>query len=310
MTKLLRIGIPTYNRGKLVLKLLEYIKGELNLFLTTEIEIVVSDNASEDDTQQIVENFKKANPWFTYQRNNSNIGGPKNIFNMALESDAKFTWIVGDDDLLLPGLLMEVVTILKKHENLSWLFLNHGCIQLETNEIYREVAFSKNFGYQTDGRKVATDIFLESGTSLMFITSSILRTEYLKNTLQLKNSDKYELPLEWSFYSASMGPVYLMDKVYIYVLWGRITWKDDYYKVIYNGVLNTLNNLHDYSYSEEQINKMARTVIATFQWRQIKNLFSDNGFSFKLFKYYNINLVISLIIILKKKFLFKLKKII
>ena len=49
MPPLLTIGIPTYNRAKFLRRLLEQLRTEL-AGLDGQVEVLVSDNASTDDT--------------------------------------------------------------------------------------------------------------------------------------------------------------------------------------------------------------------------------------------------------------------
>ena len=95
--KLLSICIPTYNRS-------EYLRECLSSVLTSVaghergIEIVISDNASTDDTVDIIHSFQINYPWIRCYRNNENIGGDRNIYLVATMALGEYLWIFGDDD--------------------------------------------------------------------------------------------------------------------------------------------------------------------------------------------------------------------
>ena len=50
MSTLLSICIPTFNRSHKVCRLLDFVHDELLLISNADIEIIVADNASDDDT--------------------------------------------------------------------------------------------------------------------------------------------------------------------------------------------------------------------------------------------------------------------
>jgi len=78
---LLSICIPTYNRWHLISQVIESIINE-KMFQNWNIEIVISDNDSNDNTFQIVSNYKNKFKNIKYHKNNKNIWGMPNI-NLA-----------------------------------------------------------------------------------------------------------------------------------------------------------------------------------------------------------------------------------
>jgi len=102
MSKLLSICVPTYNRAsyleKGLLAIFRAIQGYEN-----EIEVRVSDNNSQDNTQEVLEKFKKEFPHLIYSKNSQNIGAERNNAKLVAESQGEFIWIVGDDDIVLPN---------------------------------------------------------------------------------------------------------------------------------------------------------------------------------------------------------------
>lgn len=97
MTVTLSICIPTYNRS-------EYLRECLGSVLTSiagherDTEIVISDNASTDDTGDVVRAFQETHPWIRYHRNEQNIGGERNFYLLATLAQGENIWIFGDDD--------------------------------------------------------------------------------------------------------------------------------------------------------------------------------------------------------------------
>ena len=92
---LITIAIPTYNRADLYLK--QAIQCALNQTYSN-VEIVISDNCSMDNTETVVKNFK--DPRIRYFRQEKNIGGNNN-FNFCLDqAKGEYFLLLMDDDLI------------------------------------------------------------------------------------------------------------------------------------------------------------------------------------------------------------------
>jgi len=79
---LLSICIPTYNRSGYLKRCIDSIIRSAKDLSEEEIEIVISDNASTDDTPNVVQYYLNQYKWIKYERNEENIGD--NNFPLAL----------------------------------------------------------------------------------------------------------------------------------------------------------------------------------------------------------------------------------
>lgn len=107
---LLTIAIPTYERAPYLEVCLAQIFKQVNA--SDRIEVLVSDNASTDSTESVVSNFTNAGKAITYIRNDHNIGSDRNIAQCFEKATGKYVLILGDDDVLLPGAVEKIVTVL------------------------------------------------------------------------------------------------------------------------------------------------------------------------------------------------------
>ena len=91
---LLTIAIPTYNRA-------EILKQKLSFLFSTIDEnclILISDNASEDNTTDIVKPFMEQFSNIAYHRNTTNLGYDANVLKCVELSTTDYVWILSDDD--------------------------------------------------------------------------------------------------------------------------------------------------------------------------------------------------------------------
>lgn len=108
---LLSIGLPVYNGER-------YLAEILDCFLTQtfqDFEIIVCDNASNDQTAAICRAFRERDPRVRYHRNAKNLGAIPN-FNKVFELSTTplFKWIA-HDDLYHPRYLESCVRILDEN---------------------------------------------------------------------------------------------------------------------------------------------------------------------------------------------------
>ena len=98
----LTIGLPVYNSERYVAESIESLLGQSY----TDFELIISDNASTDDTPGICERYAKQDSRIRYHRQPANIGlAPNHNFCAEQASGELFKWAAGDDlyhrDLLL-----------------------------------------------------------------------------------------------------------------------------------------------------------------------------------------------------------------
>jgi glycosyltransferase involved in cell wall biosynthesis len=111
----LSILIPTYNRAQKLIRMLENIETEIaRSDAANFLEVIVSDNASPDETKIAVEEFIPNGYKIRYFRQDVNVGFDRNIKFLYEQAKGDYVWYVSDDDILLPGAMQEVVNGLKE----------------------------------------------------------------------------------------------------------------------------------------------------------------------------------------------------
>lgn len=129
---LLTIAIPTYNRASYLDLCLRRIGEEIASLSAGQrclVKVYVSDNASPDDTPKVVARYQGRHPGvFEAVRNSKNIGADFNIAQCYESAVTPYVWIIGDDDVLLPGGLGMVIDSLNKDE-IDILYVNNYWFQ-------------------------------------------------------------------------------------------------------------------------------------------------------------------------------------
>ena len=119
MSKLLTIGIPTYNRSSKLAKLLYFLEDEIYASnCESAVEVIVSDNCSSDNTESVVENYIQQNQCkyiFKYNRNDKNLGLVNNVLKIYEFAEGNYVWVMGDDDIYHSGIIAKVLSEVKKN---------------------------------------------------------------------------------------------------------------------------------------------------------------------------------------------------
>ena len=101
--------IPTYNRASYLRETLGYIIDQAD----DSIEIVISDNASSDNTEEVVKEAKLRFPNITYFRWPENMGADRNYLKTVELARGDYCWFMGSDDGIKKGALKKVLEELK-----------------------------------------------------------------------------------------------------------------------------------------------------------------------------------------------------
>jgi len=118
----LSICIPTYNRAQHLSNCLQSLIS-MRKPEGFQFEICISDNGSNDNTKEVVNNAKKEIR-INYNRNESNLGIARNFLKVVSMAKGEFVWLIGDDDLLLPHSLETLEVLFNNHKTVNFFYIN------------------------------------------------------------------------------------------------------------------------------------------------------------------------------------------
>ena len=104
----LSICIPTYNRAAFLGEALDSVIRQA----TDEVEIVVSDNASTDNTEALVREYQARFPRIRYHKNPENLGADRNFLKVVELGEGEYCWLLGSDDALAEGAIAAMLPLL------------------------------------------------------------------------------------------------------------------------------------------------------------------------------------------------------
>lgn len=198
---LLTIAIPTYNRSGCLAQLLEFLAPQLAG--ETRVELLISDNASPDDTPEVVASFQARGTELTYSRNETNIGSDANFIRCYEMARGEYVWIFGDDDIIVPGGLQEVLSRLETGDFELLFVRTKGFSGRYEHSAASEIAHKIKVFSRPE------DFALYAYAGLTFISSNIIRKAALE---RLPHGDFHKLigtnlaQLSYTFSMLSANP--------------------------------------------------------------------------------------------------------
>ena len=105
------IGLAVYNGERFLEEAIDSILGQTY----TDFELIISDNASTDRTEEICRRYAANDARIRYVRNKKNIGGANNENQTYALAQGKYFRLAADDDVCAPELLARCTAILDKH---------------------------------------------------------------------------------------------------------------------------------------------------------------------------------------------------
>lgn len=164
--KLLTIAIPTYNRAIYLHDCLFHLTNQLNIN-SQEIDIIVSDNCSTDNTQEVVEKYIQIGYKIDYIKNETNKGADFNIAQCYQLAKTTFVLPLGDDDYFVENSIKTILEVIQNNTKSGVIHI-HGLKNNKEKKLFNE--YTK-----------AIDFIEKINYWITFISGNIVNKNYIKN---------------------------------------------------------------------------------------------------------------------------------
>ncbi|HEY3853762.1 MAG TPA: glycosyltransferase family 2 protein [Verrucomicrobiae bacterium] len=125
-TPYLSICIPSYNGARFLERVLEALLPQ-TLEANGQVEVIVIDDDSTDNTGEVVENVRKHGP-VRYIRNPTNLGIARNIVSGPVQhASGEYVWVWSEHCLIFPGALRKILQLLSIRRRLDVIYVNFRC---------------------------------------------------------------------------------------------------------------------------------------------------------------------------------------
>ena len=234
---LLSICIPTRNREKYLRECLDSIINQEG-FDEEKIEIVISDNASSDNTTELVKQYQKKYTNIIYHKNEKNIWAIKNILNLPNYTHGEYVWFLSDDDMLSDIWLKTTIEIIRQEK--PWLMLSNffgfwDWAKIDQNRINREWKIT-NMIWMESFFNFLSEIHYDITPYIITLSIFCFKKEiYTTNleTILKKNGKNYMSALEKDYFPHSriiflpfwnQKKITIIEKDLVLSRWNNISW--------------------------------------------------------------------------------------
>jgi abequosyltransferase len=216
----LSICIATLNRAAFLGETLECIVAQI---ATEEVEIVIVDGASTDNTQEVVRQIMARCPRLLYIRL-ENKGGVDQDYCRAVEaSHGEYLWLFTDDDLLKPGALAVILEATRKNYSLivvnAEVWTTDLAVCLQTNRL----GIDQDQTY-TPTMREGDRLLADTGSCLSFIGGVVMRREIWDQRDKAKYFGSLFVHVGVIFQSPLPGPALATAKPWIIIRYGNAQW--------------------------------------------------------------------------------------
>lgn len=142
---LLTVAFITYNRSEYLKKSLPCVLQQLGNDALAEV--LVSDNASTDDTRAFVRKMQKTYRNLRYHCNEENVGAEGNIHRALQESRGEYVLVAGDDDYFVDGALLFLLSRIIRDRGAAIFFLGNNFGSYEVQRGLGCAAYIESVGF-------------------------------------------------------------------------------------------------------------------------------------------------------------------
>lgn len=174
----LSICIPTHHgRCETLRAALDSIVPQITPALHGQVEICLSDNASEDGTQALVAQYDAAHPGlFRYRRNPENLGFTRNLLRVIDSAGGDFCWLFSSDDTMAPHGLARVLEMLDQYPHLTGMTFSTQAYEPGMQEAVNETYSSSLLPQDPETMHVYTspdEIFRNCGSVMGYTSTQV-----------------------------------------------------------------------------------------------------------------------------------------
>lgn len=233
---MITVILPTYNRP---LKLKRAIESIL-LQSYKNFKILILDDCSNIDTENLVTEFLKVDERIFYHRQTSNIGGNRNFdFGLRLV-DTDFFCFLSDDDYHLPNFFQSAIDVFNRYDDIGFYAGEVIYEDDNSNKVGRSNVYFKG-GYHTveEGLlNILDNTHPPCWTGIIFRSKVLLKTGYIDE--QVEGSMDYDLVLKVAAYF----PYYISTEIVAKFTVDPNSWGHSAnYKYVWPSWIKMINNI-------------------------------------------------------------------
>jgi glycosyltransferase involved in cell wall biosynthesis len=216
-TPLLSICIATYNRASFIGETLNSIIPQLD----DDVELLVVDGASTDNTEDVVLKFSQKESRIRYIRLSAK-GGVDQDYDKSIKlASGKYCWLFTDDDVLKPGAVAAVKVALKKDYDLIVVNAEVRNRELSVMLVRRQLVMQDNKEYDSISME---NLFDDALHYLSFIGAVVIRRDLWLSRVREPYFGSEFIHVGVIFQNPLLETALIIAEPYISIRFGNAQW--------------------------------------------------------------------------------------
>lgn len=255
----LSICIATLNRGAFIGATLDSILTQA----TPEVEVVIVDGASTDNTQAVVGERQRRSQSLNYVRLPTKGGVDQDYCRAVDEARGEYCWLLSDDDIVKPGAVQAVLQAISGEYSL--VVVNSEMRSFDLSQVLdaRRLAVESDRIYQPDEFR---RLFCDVGYYLSFIGAVVIRRDLWEARDKRGYFGTEFVHVGVIFQRPLPGPALVMATPWLSLRYGNTLWAPRYFEIWMIKWPQLVWSFSSFSPAE------MRSVYAAEPWRNLKTL--------------------------------------
>jgi abequosyltransferase len=221
----LSICIATLNRAKFIGMTLESIVSQIS----EDVEVVIVDGASTDNTGEIVKGFQDRFPFIRYKCLPEK-GGIDHDYSLAAElAQGEYCWFFSDDDLLVPGAVKAVLGAISSSK-FDLVVVNSEIRSVDMSTVLKPKALEVDTDilYTPNEQE---DLFIKVANYMSFIGCVVIRKACWAQRDRLSYYGSWFVHMGVIFQRPLGSDTLLLHEPYIAIRYGNATWSSRSFEI-------------------------------------------------------------------------------
>lgn len=220
----LSICIATLNRANFLADTLESIICQA----TDEVEIIILDGASTDNTREVVRRYQERFSRLRYFRQNTNMGVDHDFAEAVRLAQGEYCWLFSDDDLMKPGAITAALGGIKSQ--FALIIINAEVRNADLSAVLepQRLSLEANRIYEPDETHC---LLADVGNYLTFIGCVIIKRELWNERDKEKYYGSFFIHVGVIFQNPLPEKTLVVATPLISIRYGNALWLDKYFEV-------------------------------------------------------------------------------
>ncbi len=263
-TILLSICIATYNRADFIAETLDSIIPQL----TNDIELLIVDGASTDETENVIRKYTDSNQHVRYVRLTSKGGVDQDYCKSVELARGEFCWLFTDDDILKPGAIAAVKAAIGEGNCLVVVNAEVCDSELTETLVTRKIDAYKDEQFSADDME---RMFVMALNHLSFIGAVVIRRSlWLSRERELFYGTEF-VHVGVIFQKPLPEPAVIISEPYVCIRYGNGQWKSRGFEV---WMFKWPNMVWSFTHISD---KAKRLITRRKPWRNLAILLYERG---------------------------------